>query len=54
MLNHYIEECVGSIININNGIKEPSRGYQNCITNQILIVSGYVKVRESSHNQIIL
>ena len=33
--------------NINNGIKEPTCGYQNCITNQIMICGGYVKVRES-------
>ena len=35
-----------SIININNGIKEPTPGYQNCNTNQILMFGGYVQMRE--------
>ena len=33
-----------SIININYGIKEPTCGYQNCDTSQILIFGGYPKV----------
>jgi hypothetical protein len=32
------------IININNGIKEPTCGYQNCNTSQIFIFGEYVKV----------
>jgi hypothetical protein len=47
MLDRYIGECMISIIKINNGIKEPIYGYQNCNTTQILIFGGYVKVRES-------
>ena len=34
------------IININNGIEEPTRGYENCNTNQMLIFGGYDEVRE--------
>ena len=41
-----------SIINISNDIKEPTHGYQNCHTTQILIFGGYVKVRESLHTRI--
>ena len=29
-----------------HGIKEPTYGYQNCNTSQILIFGGYVKVRK--------
>ena len=43
-----------SIININNGIKEPTHGYQNCNTSQILIFGGYVKVRESLYTRVII
>ena len=39
----YIGECTVSIININNGIKDPTCGYQNCNTSQILIFSGQDK-----------
>jgi hypothetical protein len=35
------------IININNGIKEPTHESQNCNTNHVLLVGGYVKIRES-------
>ena len=34
-----------SIININNGIKELTHGYQNCNTSQIFIFGGFLKVR---------
>ena len=47
MLVWYIGEYMASIININLGIKEPTCGYQNCHTSQILVFGGYVKVRES-------
>ena len=50
MLNWHTCECMLSIININNGIKEFANGCQNCNTNQIFIVDGYVKMRESLHN----
>jgi hypothetical protein len=43
-----------SIINNNNGIKEPTRGYHNCDTNQILIFDGYVKLRESFYTRVII
>jgi hypothetical protein len=43
----HIHECMESIININNGDKTPTHGYQNYDTSQILISGGYVKVRES-------
>ena len=37
-----------------HGIKEPTYGYQNHNTNQILIFGGYVKVRESLYTRIII
>ena len=42
MLDQYIGECM---VSINNGIIEPTYGYQNCYTSQILIFGGYLKVR---------
>ena len=47
-------ECVLSKTNINNGIKELTRGYQFCDTSQILIFGGYVKGRESLHTLVII
>ena len=43
----YTCECMVSIININSGIREPTRGYQNYNTSQLLIFGVYVKARES-------
>ena len=40
-----------AITSIKNGIKEPTHGYLNSNTSQILIFGGYVKVRESLHTQ---
>ena len=41
--------CIGngmvSTINIINGIKEATRGYQNCNTGQLFISGGYLKMR---------
>jgi hypothetical protein len=54
MLDQYTGECMASIMNINNGIKEPTRRYQNCNTNQTLIFGSYVKVRESLYTRIII
>ena len=42
-----VYECMVSITNINNGIKEPTCQYLNCNSDHILIFGGYVKVRES-------
>ena len=42
------------IINISNGKKEPTHGYQNCNTSQILIFGGYLKVRESLCTQVLI
>ena len=42
-----------SIININNGIKEPTCGYQNCNTSEILIFGGYAKVRECLYTKLL-
>ena len=50
----YIGECIVSIININNAIKEPICGYQDYKTNQIVISSGHEKARESLHTQVII
>ena len=47
-------ECMGSMININNGIQKPTYGYQNCNTNQKLICGGYVNVRESLCTRVII
>ena len=49
-----IGECLASIININNGIEEPTHGYQHCNTSQILIFGGYVKVRERLFTRVIV
>lgn len=50
----HMEECpphgINSINYINNVIKEPTCGYQNYDTSQILIFGGYVKVRESLYS----
>ena len=47
-LDWYIGECIVSKININNGIRAHTQGYQNCNISHILIFGGYViKVRES-------
>ena len=54
MLNWYICECMVSIINIDNGIKEPTCGNQYCHANHILIVGGHGKVRESLYSQVII
>ena len=54
MLDWYIVECMVSIININNGIKEPTRGIQNCSTSQIMIFGGYVKVQKSLSTRVII
>jgi hypothetical protein len=54
MLDQYARECMVSIINVNNGIKEPTRAYHICNTKQVLIIGGYVKVRESFDTQVII
>ena len=51
MLDRYIGESMVLIINMNNGIKEPIRGYQNCNLNQILMFGEYVKMRESLYTR---
>ena len=43
----YTSNAFISKINVNNGTKESTHGYQNCNTTEILIFGGYVKVRES-------
>ena len=43
-----------SMINTNNGIPEPTLGYQNCNTSQILIFDAYVNVRESLYTRVII
>lgn len=35
------------IINNSNAIKEPTHGYQNCNSSQILVFGGYLRVRGS-------
>ena len=54
MLDQYSGECMGSIININNGIKKPLCGYQNYIANQILMFGGFVKMREPLYTRFII
>ena len=43
-----------SIININNGIKEPTHGYQNCKTNRTLVFGRYLKAREYLYARVII
>lgn len=43
-----------SIININNDIKEPTHGYQNYKTNQILVFGRYLKAREYLYARVII
>jgi hypothetical protein len=40
MLGQYKGERMGMVININNGIEEPTCGYQNCNISQLLLVGG--------------
>ena len=44
MLDNYIDECTVSVIIINTGIKEPTRGHRNCNTGQILKSGGGEKI----------
>jgi hypothetical protein len=53
MLDRYTCECMVSIINIDNGIKEPTRGHQNCNANKTLVFNGCIKVRESLYTQLL-
>ena len=46
--------CIVAIINTDNGIKEPTHGYQNCTTSQLWIFGGYIKVRESLSTWVII
>ena len=46
MLGHYIGGCMVSISNINNGIKEPTHGYQICNTNHIFILGVYLRPKK--------
>ena len=41
-------------MNINIGIKQPTRRYQYCNTSQILIFDGYLKVWQSLYTQVII
>jgi hypothetical protein len=42
-----IGEFMVSVININNGSKEPTDEYQKCSTNSTSIFGGYLKMTES-------
>ena len=53
MLVSYAGECIVSITNINNGVKEPTHGYPNCNISRILTFGGYVSVRESLFTQVL-
>jgi hypothetical protein len=48
MLDWYMGECMESIINTNNGIKDLPMGLN---TNQILIFGGIFRVRNSLYTQ---
>ena len=50
----YIGDCMVSITNINNGIKEPICGHQNCNTGWLIIFSEYVKRREFLYARVII
>ena len=43
MLSQYISECMGIDNQHHNGIKEPTRGYQDCNTSQVVILGGLSK-----------
>ena len=43
MLGHYKGECMDMIININNGIEEPTCGYQICNISQLLLFGGLLR-----------
>ena len=45
---------MASIININNGMKESTGGYENCNSTQIVIFGGYFKVRESFYTRVVI
>ena len=47
VLDQYICEYMLLAIKIDNGNKEPTRGYTSHNSNSILILSGYVKTRRS-------
>ena len=49
-----LERYMVSIININNGIQEPTWGHQNYNTNQILIFGRNLKVRKSLYTRVII
>ena len=51
-LDRYIGECMVPIINIKKWYERTYHGYQNCNTSQILIFSGYIKVRESLYTRV--
>ena len=44
MLDQYIGECMVSITNVNNIIKEPTLRYQDCNTSKILIFFEYLRI----------
>ena len=48
----YIGECTVSMINISNGIKDPTYGYKKCTTSQYWYLVG--KVREPLYTQVII
>ena len=50
----YTYECMISIMNINNGIKESRCAYQNYNTSQIFIFGGYIKVRKYLYTLVII
>ena len=53
MLVRNIGECTVQVIII-SGITEPTCGYQNCNSSEILIFDGYVKVRETLSTQVFI
>ena len=46
MLLWHVGECMVWIIDIHIGIQAPTRGYQHCDTNQVLMFGGHLKVWE--------
>lgn len=54
MLDWYRCECMVSRVNINNGLQELTCGCQTSNVNQLLIINGYVEVRESLNIRVII
>ena len=51
--NNIYVNCMILVIDVNNGIKEPTQGYLDCNALEGLMFVGYFKVRETMYTQVI-